>query len=54
MDKEYLIIYEINEDTGYYFLDTEKELLETIKLHQRLEFNIIFAGKIQVVKEYIG
>jgi hypothetical protein len=54
MDKEYLIIYEINGDTRYYFLDTEKELLENIKVCQRLKFNVIFAGKIQVVKEYIG
>lgn len=54
MDKEYLIIYSVNGDTRSYFLETEEELIDNIKVCKRLKFEIIFAAKIAVVKKFIG
>jgi hypothetical protein len=54
MDKEYLIIYKRLNEFNYYFLETEKELTDTIDICIASNYKIMFAAKIAVTKEFIG
>lgn len=54
MDKDYLIIYNRSEGFNYDFLETENELNSVIDWCKKYKYQIMFAGKIIVTKEFIG
>jgi hypothetical protein len=54
MNQDYLIIYNREGNTCHAFLKTEDELQIEIDWCNRHNFEIIFAAKIAVVKEFIG
>ena len=55
MDRDYLIIYcTPKQGISHSFMETEKELIERINTCNDFGWEIIFAAKIAIVKEFVG
>jgi hypothetical protein len=54
MNEHYLIIFRRPEGFDYYFLEDEDQLLETITACEYNDYEIMFAGNINVLKEYVN